>query len=94
MGINGFCIDVTGPTVDFGTANYLHEASGFNQITVPYEGNTTTAGTGYIIEQTGGSSGSVVLTNFTFLEQMLTTIYLEIKTNSYTISTPNCGQIT
>lgn len=95
LGVNGFCVKVGDyPTVDFGTANYLYETSGFNQIKVPDSGAPNTEGSGYIMNQTGGSAGSVVITDFSWL-QILSRVYIETKkTSSYSLSSQNCGQVT
>jgi hypothetical protein len=97
LGVNGFCIDVSqNPTVDFGIINYLYNGAGFGQVTISDSGTPSTGGAGYIMNQSGGSAGTVGF-SINFLENLLggRNITLTTKTDSYTTQqSASCGQVT
>ena len=94
LGVKGFCVDViSNPSIDFGTANFLYGETGFNVISVSDAGAVTTSGSGNIISQNGGSAGTVTFGDFSWLETLLSTLYIETKSGPWTISTSECGEI-
>lgn len=97
LGVNGFCIDVSqNPTVDFGIINYLYGASGSSQVTISEAGVASTGGSGYILNQSGGSAGTVGFSISGILEIIFgRSISLEIKTGTYTTKqSASCGRVT
>lgn len=97
LGINGFCIDVSqNPTVDFGIINYLYNGAGFGQVTISDSGTPSTDGAGYMMNQSGGSAGTVGF-SINFFENLLggRNITLTTKTDSYTTQqSASCGRVT
>lgn len=94
LGVNGFCLNVEQhPTVDFGTINYLYNGAGFGQVTISDAGTPSTGGVGYIMNQSGGSAGTLEFSISGWEILFGRTISLEIPENSYTTE-GRCAQVT
>ncbi len=95
--IDGFCLRVgENPTIDFGTIHYLYGTAGFSEVTVSADGGAPgTGGSGNLVSQSGGSSGTVTF-NLEFIDRISVLfggeIDLTIGTGSYSDNT--CGDIT
>lgn len=92
--VRAFGLQITTyPTIQFGSISYGSSVStGKNSVTVSPSGTVSTAGTGGIVTQTGGSAGTAAFKSTDVLELL---VNVRVASASpQTISTPGCGSIT
>lgn len=83
----------TYPTIQFGSISYGSSVStGKNSVTVSPSGSVSTAGSGGIVTQTGGSAGTVAFKSTSVLELLVNVRVAS--TTPQVITTPGCGSIT
>ena len=94
IAINVYSYNVTNnPTIDFGNVSYLYgDASGFNTIVAQDGSGLSTSGSGALYNQTGGSVGTIILGNFSFLQGLQPGV--EMFSGPFEVETSGCGKIT
>lgn len=92
--VNANALQITTyPTVNFGNISYgTGMTSGKSTVTVSPSGTVSSAGSGGIMTQSGGSAGTIGFKATDILE-LLVNVKVA-KTTSQTITTPGCGSIT
>lgn len=92
--IHAFGLQITTyPTIRFGSISYGPSVStGKNSVTVSPAGVVSTAGSGKIVTQTGGSAGKAAFKSTELLE-LLVNVRVVV-TSPQVITTPGCGSIT
>ncbi len=95
---SGFAGSVTKPpTIDFGSMGYILDSTdGFNTVTISATGAVSTGETGPLTGLTGGSAGTAIIGNFSWLESLFgstVTFQTNRSTVSTTITTAGCGSV-